>query len=72
MIRRMFTPIRALEETADALNAGQVDMEALRRLAERLDEITVSSLKTSRIQIPAGPGGDERPGQRHQRHARAH
>lgn len=54
MIRRMFTPIRALEETADALNAGQVDMEALRRLAERLDEITVSSLKTSRIQIPAG------------------
>ena len=54
MVRRMFTPIRALEETADALNAGQVDPESLRRLAERLDEITVSSLKTSRIQIPAG------------------
>lgn len=54
MVRRMFTPIRALEETADALNSDQVDTETLRRLAERLDEITVSSLKTSRIQIPAG------------------
>lgn len=54
VVRRMFTPIRALEETADALNADQVDTETLRRLAERLDEITVSSLKTSRIQIPAG------------------
>ena len=31
-----------------------MDTETLRRLAERLDEITVSSLKTSRIQIPAG------------------
>lgn len=54
MVRRMFTPIRALEETADALNSDQVDTETLRRLAERLDEINVSSLKTSRIYIPGG------------------
>lgn len=54
MVREMYTPIQALEETADALNADQVDTESLRRLAARLDEINVSSLKTSRIQIPAG------------------
>lgn len=54
MVRQMFTPIRALEETADALNGDRVDTESLRRLAERLDEINVSSLKTSRIQIPGG------------------
>lgn len=56
MVREMYTPIQALEETADALNADQVDTESLRRLAARLDEINVSSLKTSRIQTPPGPG----------------
>lgn len=54
IVQQMFAPIRALEETADALNGERVDTETLRRLAERLDGINVASLKTSRIQIPGG------------------
>ena len=54
IVQQMFTPIRALEETADALNGERVDTETLRRLAKRLDGINVTSLKTSRIQIPGG------------------
>ena len=42
IVQQMFAPIRALEETADALNG------------ERLDGINVDSLKTSRIPIPGG------------------
>ena len=54
IVQQMFAPIRALEETADALNGERVDTETLRRLAKRLDGINVTSLKTSRIQIPGG------------------
>ena len=54
IVQQMFAPIRALEETADALNGERVDTDTLRRLAKRLDGINVDSLKTSRIPIPGG------------------
>ena len=54
LMRRVLTPLQALEETADVLEADQVDTNALRGLAARLDEINVSSLKTSRIQLSDG------------------
>jgi signal transduction histidine kinase len=51
LMRRVLTPLHALEETADALGGDQVDTDSLRRLAARLDEINVGSLKTSRVQL---------------------
>lgn len=54
IVRQMFAPIRALEETADALNGERVDTDSLRRLAERLDSINVGSLKTSRVSVSGG------------------
>jgi signal transduction histidine kinase len=53
MIRRVLTPLAALEETADMLGREDVKLGDLRRLVEELDEINAAHL-SDRLDIPGG------------------
>lgn len=53
MIRRMMTPLAALEETADVLGRKDLELNDLRRLVDELDDINAAHL-SDRLVIPGG------------------
>lgn len=53
LIRRVTTPLAALEETADVLGRSDLDISDLRRLVDDLDEINAAHL-SDRLEIPGG------------------
>lgn len=53
LIRRVMTPLAALEETADVLGRSDLELNDLRRLVDELDDINASKL-SDRLEIPGG------------------
>lgn len=51
MIRRVMTPLAALEETADVLGRSDLELGDLRRLVDELDDINAAHL-SDRLNIP--------------------
>lgn len=55
-VRRIMTPLAALEETADVLGRSDLDLEDLRKLAEKLDDINAAHL-SERLAVPGEQEG---------------